>query len=294
MANLEYALFLGCVIPYREVGYEVSTRRIARDLGITLKDMKDANCCGLPLEAVNHEMALALAARDLCVAEEMGLNIMTLCNGCFGVLRKTNMRLKNDRDLRKKVNGRLNDIGMEFKGKIEVKHLVHVLSEDIGFEELKKFITRPLKSLTIAGFMGCHIFRPSNYTGEKNPENPTLLNDLIELTGAKSVHYIDELQCCGYLNSGIDSRLPMLLAREKLRNAKEVGADAMVTICPSCHINFDVNQGRIERTFSEQYGIPFLHYPQLLGLAMGISPEELDLQDLRVKAKGILKSVVEA
>lgn len=294
MVDTEYALFLGCVIPYKEMSYEISVRRIIKALGIRLKEMPDANCCGLPLEPVNHEMALALSARNLCIAEKMGLNIMTLCNGCTGTLKKMNKKLKEDRNLRKKVNSYLKENGMEFKGAIEVKHLVNVLKEDVGLDKLKKFVIKPLESLKIAGFLGCHIFRPSKYTGEKNPENPSLLNDLIEVTGAKSVHYSDELRCCGYLSSGIDSRLPMLLAREKLKNVKEAGSDAMVTICPSCHINFDAQQRRIERMFSESYSIPVLHYPQLLGLAMGISPEELSLQDLRVKATKILESVNKA
>jgi heterodisulfide reductase subunit B len=290
--ELEYTLFLGCIIPYREVSYEVSARRIAKALGITLKEMPDANCCGLPLEPMNHEMTLALAARDLCIAEETGLNIMTLCNGCTGTLKKVNKTLKEDRDLRKKVNSYLNENGMEFKGEIEVKHLVHVLSVEVGLDTLQTFVTKPLEMLTIAGFIGCHLFRPSKYTGEKNPENPSLLNDLIEVTGAKSIHYLDALQCCGYLGSGIDKRLPLLLAREKLRNVKKAGADTLVTICPSCHLNFDINQRRLEKTFSESYDIPVLHYPQLLGLALGISPEELAFQDLRVKATKLLESVI--
>ena len=286
MANTKYALYLGCMIPYRELSYEISARRVAKDLGIQLQDMPDANCCGLPIDPVNHEMMMLLAARNLCIAEKMGVDIMTLCNGCTGVLMKVNKKLKQDRDLRKQINSQLSSIGMEFQGKINVKHFAQVLS-DIGLDKLKKLVTRPLNSLTIAGFTGCHIFRPSEFMEVKNPEDPSLLDDLIELTGARSMSYVDEFQCCGASEGSIDNRIPLILAKEKLRNAKNAGADAMVTLCPACHQVLDGNQPLVERTFSESYDMPVLHYPQLLGLAMGFTPEELAIKELRVDASKI-------
>jgi heterodisulfide reductase subunit B len=291
MGNMKYALYLGCLIPFREMNYEISARRVAKEIGITIHDMTDANCCGLPIDSVNHEMMILLAARNLCIAEKMGLDIMTLCNGCTGVLMKVNKKLKEDRELRKKVNLQLSSIGMEFQGKIKVKHFAQILT-DIDKATLKEFITKPLDALTIAGYLGCHLFRPSEFMEVKNPENPAFLDDLIELTGAQSVRYVDEFQCCGYVEGAIDPQIPLFLAREKLRNAKKAGADAMVTICPSCHQVLDANQRRAERKFSEIYDLPILHYPQLLGLAMGISPEELGFKELRVKPTKILEAIM--
>jgi len=292
MVNMRYALYLGCLIPFREMNYEISTRRVAKDIGIEICDMGDANCCGLPIDSVNHEMMTLLAARNLCLAENMELDIMTLCNGCTGVLMKVNKKLKADRELRKKVNHQLSSIGMEFQGKIKVKHFAQILA-DIDVDILKKFIIKPLHSLTIAGYIGCHIFRPSEFMEVKNPENPSLLDDLIKLTGAKSVRYVDEYQCCGFVEGAIEPQIPLFLAREKLRNAKKAGADAMVTICPSCHQVLDSNQRRAERKFSEIYDLPILHYPQLLGLAMGISHEELGFNELRVKPAKLLENLME-
>jgi heterodisulfide reductase subunit B len=145
---------------------------------------------------------------------------------------------------------------------------------DMGFDNLKKFVVKPLDSLSVAGFTGCHIFRPSEFMEVKNPEDPSLLDDLIELTGAKSVSYIDEFQCCGASEGSIDEQIPQFLAREKLRNAKNAGADVMVTLCPACHQVLDGNQRIVEKKFSETYNLPVLHYPQLLGLAMNIPAEE--------------------
>jgi len=290
MTKLEYALYLGCMIPFREIGYEVSARRVARDLGLKLIDMIDANCCGLPIDPVNHELMMLLAARNLCIAEKMRLDILTLCNGCTGILTKVNKSLKQDRELRKSVNNKLRLIDMEFQGTINVKHFVQVLM-DIGLDNLQKFIVRPLHALTVAGFTGCHLFRPSEFMEVANPEDPTLLDDLIALTGARSVSYRDEFQCCGASEGSIDNRIPLILAREKLRNARDAGADAMVTLCPACHQVLDGNQPLVERTFAETYNLPVLHYTQLLGLAMNLPPEDLALNDLRVKPTTIVNMV---
>jgi heterodisulfide reductase subunit B len=281
------------MIPYREMSYEISARRVIKELGVELHDMLDANCCGLPIDPVNHEMMMLLAARNLCIAEQMGLDIMTLCNGCTGILMKVNKTLKQDRDLRKQINAQLSNIGMEFQGKINVKHFVQLILEN-ELSALKKLIIRPLETLNIAGFTGCHIFRPSEFMEVENSEDPDLINNLIELTGAKSVNYLDEFECCGAVEGSIDSQIPLYLARGKLRNAKEAGADAMVTLCPACHQVFDVNQRSVERQFQETYNLPILHYPQLLGLAMNIAPEELALNDLRVKPTQILESLPKA
>lgn len=290
MTDMRYALYLGCTIPYRELSYEVSTRKVADALGIELVDMPDANCCGLPLEPANHAMMVRLAARNLCIAEEMGLDILSLCNGCTGVLRKVNRSLKAHRDEKAEINADLSKIGKEFQGTINVNHLVHVLLNNVGLDKLKTSIKKPLAGLRIAPFHGCHIFRPSDIM-DVDPEDPQLLHDLVKVTGATSVHYVDELQCCGASCAGIDSQMPLYLSREKYHSVAAQNVDAMVTICPSCHVVLDANQPLTQRIFSEKYGIPVLHYTQLLGLAMGMSPETLAIGALRVKADAIIRTV---
>ena len=162
MTELKYLIFLGCAIPYRVSAYEISTRRVAEKLGIKLVDMPNYNCCGLPVDPVSHELTLALAARNLCVAEQQGLNIMALCPGCAGTLRKVNKMLKEDRKLKELVNGYLKETGLEFKGNIEVKHLIQALAEDIGFEKIKGAVQKPLNTLKVAEHNGCHVLRPGN------------------------------------------------------------------------------------------------------------------------------------
>jgi len=286
--ELKYLLFLGCVIPYRVSSYEISTRKVLDKLGVELVEMPDFTCCGLPLDPVNHEMMLTLAARNLCLAEQQNLPTMALCNGCFGVLNHVNKELKEDRKLREKVNEYLKEIGMEFRGTILVKHLIHVLAEDIGFEKISETIKKPLNPLKVAVHTGCHVMRPAKYVGSDDPENPTVLKKLVRATGAECLDYIDENECCGNPIIGVNSQIPLQLARHKLGNIRAVRAQALITVCPFCHMMYDLHQPRIERAFNEKFGIPVLHYPQLLGLAMGMSPDELALKELRVNASELL------
>jgi len=279
----KYLLFLGCTIPYRLSSYEVSSRNVLHSFGVELVEMPEFNCCGLPMDPVSHDLMLALSARNICLAEREGIDILTLCNGCFGTLNKTNKMLKEDKEAREKVEKYLMGNDMKFKGTIEVKHLVHVLAEDIGFEKIKNAVKKPLNQIRVAQHTGCHILRPAKYIGRDDPENPTILKNLIELTGAQCLNYMGETDCCGNPIIGVNEEIPFHMAREKLNNIKAVGAQALITVCPFCHIMYDANQARMERTFNEKFGIPVLHYPQLLGLAMGFLPEELGINELRVK-----------
>ncbi len=288
MPESKYLLFLGCVIPYRISSYEISTRKVLDKLGVELVEMPEFNCCGLPLDPINHDMMLTLAARNLCLAEQQKLNIMTLCNGCFGTLNHVNKELKEDKKIREKVNGYLKEIGMEFNGTTTVKHLIHVLAQDVGFEKIRENIQKPLNPLRVAQHIGCHVVRPAKYVGFDDPENPTVLKKLIKATGAECLNYMDETECCGAPIIGVNDKIPLQLAREKLDHIRAVDAQALITVCPFCHMMYDLNQPRIEKTFNEKFGIPVLHYPQLLGLAMGFNPDELAFKQLRVDASKIL------
>ena len=287
----KYLIFLGCVIPYRLSSYEISARKVLQALGVELVEMPEYNCCGFPMDPIDHDTMLTLAARNLCVAEREGLNILTLCNGCFGTLHKVNKTLKEDKEEREKINGYLKEFGMEFKGTIEVKHLVHVLAEDVGFEKIKNAVKKPLTNLRVAQHTGCHIVRPKKIIGKDDPEDPKLLKQLIALTGAKCLDYMDEAECCGNPIIGVNEAIPFQMAKEKLDHIMAVGAQALITVCPFCHMMYDLNQPRIERTFNIKIGIPVLHYPQLLGLAMGFSPEELAINELRVKPTQLLEQI---
>ncbi|MEM3627812.1 MAG: CoB--CoM heterodisulfide reductase iron-sulfur subunit B family protein [Candidatus Bathyarchaeia archaeon] len=293
MPQNKFLIFLGCAIPYRVSAYEISARKVLQKLGVELVEMPEFNCCGLPMDPVSHEMMLILAARNLALAEREGLNILTLCPGCAGTLKKVNKMLKEDKALREEVNKRLKEDGLEFKGTIDAKHLMQVLIEDVGLERIKNAVVKPLTALKVAEHNGCHILRPKEYIGFDDPEDPQTLKRLVEATGATCLDYLDETECCGAPSVGVNDKIALQLARDKLNHIKVVGAQAMITICPFCHIMYDTNELRIEKMFNETYGIPILHYTQLLGLAMGIPPEELAFNELRVDASKILRTALE-
>ncbi|HDM89228.1 MAG TPA: CoB--CoM heterodisulfide reductase subunit B, partial [Candidatus Bathyarchaeota archaeon] len=241
----EYLIFLGCVIPYRLQSYEISARRILEAFDVKLVEMLSFNCCGFPVDPINHELASSLAARNICLAEELEMDILTLCNGCFSMLNKTNRMLKEDGGYREKINKTLGEIGMEFKGSIEVKHLVHVLIEDVGIEEIKKTIKRPLRNIQVAQHSGCHLIRPAKYASRGGRGGMEMLKDLIRATGAECLEYEDEDECCGNPIIGVNEEIPLQLAREKLEHVRAAGAQALITVCPFCHIMYDLNQPRI-------------------------------------------------
>jgi len=291
VAEPKFLMFLGCAIPYRVSAYEISARKILKNLGVELVEMPEFNCCGLPIDPVSHEMMLILAARNLALAEQKGLNIIALCPGCAGTLKKVKKTLKEDKTLLEEVNGHLKNAGLEFQGTVDAKHLMQALIEDVGLVKIKKAVVKPLTMLKVAEHNGCHILRPKEFIGFDDPEDPKTLKTLIEATGATCLDYMDETECCGAPSVGVNDKIALQLARDKLNHVKMVEAQALITICPFCHIMYDTNELRIEKMFNETYGIPVLHYPQLLGLAMGISPEELAFNELRVDVSKILKQV---
>ena len=293
MAELKYLMFLGCAIPYRVSAYEISARKVLQKLGVELVEMPEFNCCGLPLDPVSHETMLVLAARNLAMAEQKGLNIIALCPGCAGTLKKVSKMLKEDRALREEINKHLKEAGLEFKGTVNAKHIMQVLTEDVGLDKIKKAVVKPLTMIKVAEHNGCHILRPKEYIGFDDPEDPQTLKTLIEATGATCLDYLDETECCGAPSVGVNDKIALQLARDKLNHIKKVEAQALITICPFCHIMYDTNELRIEKMFNEVYGIPVLHYPQLLGLAMGLPPEELAFNELRVDCSKILGQVCE-
>ncbi len=288
-----YALFLGCTIPARQPNYELSARKTLTKLGIKLVDLDDLTCCcPPPIQSINLETSQAVAAYNICLAEEAGLDIVALCNGCFESLAMANAALKKDENLRAKVNGILSKAGKEFKGTIEVKHFLQVLIDDIGLECIKASVVKPLNTLKVAPFYGCHSLRPSELLEFDDPERPHILEDLIEALGAESVEYRDKLKCCGGLLRGISDDLSLSLARDKIINTTKAGAECIATLCPFCFVALDIGQIQVKSKFNEVYDMPILHYSELLALALGVDPKELALRAHKIKIDKVLEKIL--
>ncbi len=288
---MKYALFLGCTVPVRAQNYEMATRKVAERFGIELVDLNDFGCCGFPVKSVNREAAILLAARNLSLAEEQGLSICTLCSACTGTLTEVNHELKENEELRSRINEKLSSaIGREYKGGVEVRHLSRILYEDIGIEKIKGRVTQGLSDFSFAPHYGCHYTKPSEIYGHfDDPEHPETLDKLIEVTGARSLGYEDKMQCCGGGILGIDEATALKIAKAKLDHIKSTEADGLILICPFCDIMYEQNQKKIGKQHEIDYSLPIIYYPQLLGLALGIPQDELGFKINRVKPKELLE-----
>jgi heterodisulfide reductase subunit B len=276
-------------VPYRLPGYEISTRKVAERLGIELLDLKSANCCGLPIENVDYTTSVALSARILCLAEEEGLDVVTICNGCYGKLARVNEQLKESREFRFKINKTLENVGLEYKGKVGVKHFVRVLTDDLGLEKLKEEIRKPFEGLRVAVHYGCHLLKPSKYLDVKDPEFPNFVDDLIKVTGAKTVEYDDKGLCCGGAVLAIREEISLRLAAVKFSNIRDVDANVMITTCPFCFVMYNRNQARAGEVVGDTFNIQVAHFTQLLGLALGLQEEELELRESVTNPETLLK-----
>ena len=286
---MKYALFLGCTIPVRALNYEISTRKVSEKLGIQLVDINDFSCCGFPVKSLDAEGSLLMAARNLAIAEEKNLDVCTLCNACTEVLTEANNELKKDEKLRERINKKLSSIGRKYEGKIQVKHFARILYEDVGLSKIKEKIKVNLSKFSFAAHYGCHYVKPSGiYDKFDDPENPKTLDELIEVTGAKSVSYEGKNLCCGGGVLGIQENTALKITKLKFDYLKDVSQNGMVLICPFCDIMYEGSQKKIERESQVKYNIPVLYYPQLLGLALGIPPEELGFKLNRIKPKQLL------
>ncbi|MBC7129780.1 CoB--CoM heterodisulfide reductase subunit B [Candidatus Bathyarchaeota archaeon] len=288
-----YALFLGCTIPARQPNYEISARKSLTKLGIELVDLENMTCCAPPpLRSIDLKNSLALAAYNICLAEDADLDMLTLCTGCFESLAMTNNLLKKNDKLREEVNRILSNVGKEFKGTKEVRHYLQVLVNDVGLTQLKRNVVKPLNNLKVAAFSGCHLLRPSEYLRFDDPERPRIYDSLIEALGAESIWYKNKLKCCGGLLRGYADDIALAIARDKIVNAANAGADCIATLCPFCFLTLDLGQVLIKSTYKEEYNLPIIHYAELLSLSLGVDPKELALEIHKIKLDKILEKIV--
>ena len=291
---MRYALFLGCSVPTRGLNYELSARKVAEKLGIELVDIPEFGCCGYPIRSVNNHAGYVMAARNLALAEKHGLDkIMTLCSACTETLQEANHLFKHNPEYLAKVNEELKKMGLEYKGTVEVRHIARVLWEDIGVDEIRKKVVFPLEGARFAAHYGCHYIKPSEiYDHFDDPENPTSLDDLIEATGAEAVrNYPEKDKCCGGAILGVSEEVTVKIAGSKLMTLTDYNVDALILICPFCSVVYEGNQKKAEKAYNTQFKLPVLYYTQILGLALGFSPDEVGFKLNRIKARKLLEKL---
>ena len=289
---MTYAFYPGCVSRGGCPELYPAAMKVAEKLHLELRELTDVGCTGAGV--LSRDVSDPINARTFAKAEQQGLStIMTICSTCQGVMTQANQRLKNGSEYREQINTKyLAEEGLEYKGTIEVKHLLWVLMEDYGRDKLTPQIVRPLTGLKVAPFYGCYLRRPSDLMAPKGfAGRKTYLEDLISLVGAEVTDFGGKSKCCGFpiLTANEDNSLQM--ASDHTSEAKSKGADCMVTPCPLCHLNLDGNQPNAEKKTKKQIGLPILHLPQLVGLALGFDEKEMELQRHIVPTESVARKV---
>lgn len=283
----QYAYYPGCSLESLSVSYHLSATEAAHELGLELKEIEDWNCCGATAYFhVDELLAYTLVARNLAIAEEEGLDFVTPCSGCYKNSYFTNAYLRQDPDLAEHINFALAADNLHINGTTNVRHLIEVFVEDVGFEEIKKKTSRPLTGLRVAPYYGCQLMRPKK--DNEDVENPQFFEHLLSAVGADPVDYATKLRCCGGSLIITNRRAALDMVQMLLQDAVNRDADVIATICPLCNLNLELYQKQVNREFGTDFSIPVMYFTQLLGLALGIAPGRLGIGKELVSAAPML------
>ncbi|MGA1476161.1 MAG: CoB--CoM heterodisulfide reductase iron-sulfur subunit B family protein [Prochlorothrix sp.] len=296
-SSLRYAYYPGCVAQGACRELHQSTQVLSQALGIELIELKKASCCGSGTFKEDSQLLEdTVNARNIALAESLNLPLLTHCSTCQGVIGHVDDRLKEAQqqnpEYLDKINGLLCKEGCSpYQGTTEVRHLLWALVGDYGLDTLAQKVTRPLKGLKCAAFYGCYLLRGQKHLRYDDPFNPQSLERVFKTVGATAVEYPGRTQCCGWPLSSYATDQSFAMAGQHLRAALAAGADCLVTPCPLCHLNLDSRQPEVEAAIGRQLWIPVLHLPQLVALALGVSPQQLGLSNHIVNTKPVLQKL---
>jgi succinate dehydrogenase / fumarate reductase cytochrome b subunit len=288
------AYYKGCLASLSAKELDSSTQALAPKVGLELVELETVTCCGAgDIHEAEPDYYLHLNARILAYAEAADCDtLLTVCNVCTLNLRQANWQLKNDDALRERVSTNLQRVGVPpYSGNVEVRHLLWEIAEGEGYELLKQSAHKGLKGLKIAPFYGCQILRPSKLLGFEDPDRPWSLERIIEACGGEAIDYPAKVKCCGF---------PIIQAREEtalgeliqpIEQAKEAGADALVTPCPLCHLSLDAWQSKLKAATGKDFAMPILHLSQLVGVAAGLEESELKFKRHVVSVTPVLEKL---
>jgi succinate dehydrogenase / fumarate reductase cytochrome b subunit len=274
---MKVAYYKGCLASLSAKELDISTQALAPKVGIELEELDSVTCCGAgDIHEAEPDYYLHLNARILAYAEATGCDtLMTVCNVCTLNLRQANYQLQIDEGLRDRVNDNLEAVGVpRYSGGVEVLHFLWLVA-GTHFEQLKAAAHKGLKGLKIAPFYGCQILRPSKLLGFDDPDRPESLERIIIACGGDPIDYPAKVKCCGFpiIQAREDTALGELI--QPIEQAKEAGADAIVTPCPLCHLSLDAWQSKLKKQTGKDFQLPILHLSQLIGVAAGLADSEL-------------------
>ncbi len=272
---MRYFLYWGCSLESSAANYLKSLIPVCEVLGIEFKEIEDWNCCGASISyAGARDLTIkVLNARNLALAEmQGGYDIVAPCSSCYVQMNRTNRELRENKELREKVNSLLKEAGLNYSGTVNVRHILDVLYNDVGTTRIKEKVTRPLNGLKVAGYVGCQSVRP--YGEYDSKEKPKVQDEILRSLGAEPVKFPKKMQCCG---SGIflpEMDLCIELVKDILEDALIHKADIISTVCPMCAMNLELYQGRINKLYGTNIQIPVVYITQLMAVAFGLDLKE--------------------
>ncbi len=291
---MEFAMFLGCTIPLKLPHFEKAFRQIASILDVKLKEMEGVSCCPEPvaMQSLNIDTWMALGARNLSIAEKMGLDVLTICSGCYETLKTVSVLLEEDREYLEKINRILKKINHSYTGKTKVYHFVELFTEPEWLDKIKSLVVKPLDDLNLAVHYGCHLVRPSKIMRFDHPERPEKIDIILETLGAKTIDFANKLECCGYC-ARLQDEIGEKLVEDKMTELCELeeDVDALIAVCPACVTQYDRKEKIISRRTGKDLDIPVLYLPEMMAVALGIELEDLNLKNRSVKPTKLIEKL---
>jgi heterodisulfide reductase subunit B len=285
--RIKIPYFPGCTLSTKAVGFDVAGRAAAEALGFELVELSQWNCCGATFPmAIDNELALVGPTRILLQAQQEGARLVTLCSICYNVLKRTAGFLQENEEKRERINLFVEEA---YAGGVQVLHLLEILRDELGFEALGARIEKPLEGLQVAPYYGCLLLRPQSEIGLDDPDEPTILHDLLASLGCEVVDFPNKTECCGSYLTVSAATAAEELAYTILRSAQREGAEVAVTSCPLCQFNLDYRQAEMDRKHPDFTPLPVLYFTQLLGIALGLDSTDYGFENHYVDPRPLLR-----
>jgi len=279
---LEYAYYPGCSLEHTASPYDKSVREVFKSLGIGLREIEDWNCCGATMYmSINNTVGYAVSARNLALAQKMGMQICAPCSSCYTILRKTNRHIAWDVREREKINAALKAANLSYDTLVEVRHPLDILMNDLGVEAIQAKIKKRLEGIKVAPYYGCQIVRPTGHFDDV--DNPMKMDQLLSALGAEVVDYPCKVRCCGGMLMTTQEKVALTLNLGLLQAAVDNGADMIATACPLCEMNLEAYQNKINKAFGRKFKMPIVYFSHLLGIALGIDPKAMGINKLLIQ-----------
>ena len=276
---MKYGFFTGCTSQADSYENEISSRAILTHYGIDFQDIEDQNCCGTPIKTTKHSMWAFLAARVHALAKKQGFDaIASICNGCDLSLSELAHELEHNPDLIALINEALAKEGLHYDGSLPVRNILEILYEDIGLETIQKSVKKNLTGFVTAAHYGCHAIRPKTIHRPDDSEEPTRIQEILQVLGAKSPAYPELLDCCAATVIGVDAEKALTVSGEKIEIMKLRGYNSIANICPFCHKQLGASQDVAGKVIGKDVKLPAMYLSQYIGLAIGMDEEALGLQ----------------